>query len=183
MPFTFTPLSGLPDVTVIEPRVFPDGRGFFLEAYKESDFKKFGIDERFRQDNHSCSTKGVLRGLHYQMPPHAQGKLVRCIVGEIFDVVADVRRSSSTFGKWRAIVLSAHNKKMLYVPPGFAHGFYTISDIAEITYKVTAEYCRESERGVIWNDITLGVAWPSTEVSLSDKDLVYPPLCEAEVFP
>ncbi len=183
MPFTFTPLPGLPDVTVVEPRLFPDGRGYFLEYYRESDFKKAGINEHFCQDNHSRSTRGVLRGLHYQLPPHAQGKLVRCVVGEIFDVIADVRKSSPTFGRWDSLILSAENRKMLYVPPGFAHGFYTMSEVAEMTYKVTAEYCRASERGVIWNDPDLGVAWPSAEVSLSEKDTVYPPLARAEVFP
>ena len=182
MPFVFSPLPGLPDVKVVEPRVFPDGRGFFLESYKESDFLKAGIDARFRQDNHSRSTRGVLRGLHYQMTPYAQGKLVRCATGEIFDVVVDVRRSSPTFGKWASVVLSADNKKMLYVPPGFAHGFYTISEIVDLNYKVTEEYCRESERGLMWNDPAIGIMWPSGDFLLSDKDMGYPPLGEAEVF-
>ena len=181
MPFSFSETT-LPEVQLIEPRVFPDDRGFFLEYYKKSDFVANGITENFFQDNHSRSTRGVLRGLHYQLNPAAQGKLVRCISGEIWDVAIDIRRSSPHFGKWVGYCLSAENKRMLYIPAGFAHGFFTLSEIAEITYKVTAEYNPKCDRGIIWNDPQIGITWPSAGVLVSAKDAGLPLLKDAEVF-
>jgi dTDP-4-dehydrorhamnose reductase/dTDP-4-dehydrorhamnose 3,5-epimerase len=182
MPFAFQPVPQMPDVILIEPRVFPDPRGFFLESYKKSEFVSAGIGDDFVQDNHSRSTRGVLRGLHYQIPPFAQGKLVRCICGAIWDVVVDVRRSSPTFGKWFSLELSAENRKILYVPPGFAHGFLTLSEAAEIAYKVTAEYSAVHDRGILWNDPDIGIEWPFPDVILSEKDARNPNLSDAEVF-
>ena len=181
MPFSFSETT-LPEVQLIEPRVFPDDRGFFLEYYKKSDFVANGITENFVQDNHSRSTRGVLRGMHYQLNPAAQGKLVRCIYGEIWDVAIDIRRSSSDFGKWVGYSLSSENKRMLYIPPGFAHGFLTLSEVAEITYKVTTEYNPKCDRGIIWDDPQVGITWPSADVLVSAKDAGLPPLKEAEVF-
>ncbi|MBI2091744.1 MAG: dTDP-4-dehydrorhamnose 3,5-epimerase [Deltaproteobacteria bacterium] len=179
MSFTFEKLS-IPGLVIITPKVFPDGRGFFLESYKYSDFAENGINEYFTQDNHSRSAKGVLRGLHYQLEPYAQGKLVRCLEGEIFDVAVDIRKSSPTFGKWFSVKLSAENNKMLYIPKGFAHGFVVISDEAEVYYKCTAEYRPSSERGIIWNDSNLNIDWPVKEPVLSEKDSRYPKFREAE---
>ena len=181
MPFHFIQ-TDLPGVVLIEPRVFPDERGFFLEYYKQSEFDEHGIAEVFVQDNHSRSTRGVLRGLHYQLEPAAQGKLVRCIDGVIWDVAVDIRKSSTTFGKWVGYELNADNKRMLYVPPGFAHGFVTLTETAEITYKVTAEYAPECDRNIVWNDPDIGIAWPLADVVVSDKDLAAPKLRNAEVF-
>lgn len=178
MPFTFKRLE-IPEVILIEPRVFRDERGFFMEVYKHSEFAAFGIAERFVQDNHSRSVKGVLRGLHYQNPPKAQGKLVRVVVGEIFDVVVDIRKGSPTYGKWVGVKLSAENKRMLYIPPGFAHGFCVISDVAEVVYKVTAEYAPECEGGIIWNDPEVGIDWPIENPMLSPKDANWPMLRDA----
>lgn len=182
MPCTFTK-TDLPEVILIESRVFPDDRGFFLEYYKQSEFIKNGIAGAFVQDNHSQSTKGVLRGLHYQLDPSAQGKLVRCIRGEIWDVTVDIRQSSSTFSHWVGYHLSADNKRMLYIPPGFAHGFITLSEFAEITYKVTAEYDSAADRGVRWDDPQIAIKWPLAEVLVSAKDESAPLLKDAEVFP
>lgn len=179
MSFTFEKLSIL-GLVIITPKIFPDGRGFFLESYKYSDFAENGINEYFTQDNHSRSAKGVLRGLHYQLEPYAQGKLVRCLEGEIFDVAVDIRKSSPTFGKWFSVKLSAENNKMLYIPKGFAHGFVVISDEAEVYYKCTAEYRPSSERGIIWNDSNLNIDWPVKEPVLSEKDSRYPKFREAE---
>ena len=182
MPFEFKKLE-IPDVILVEPKIFPDDRGFFLESYKASDFIKNGITEKFVQDNHSRSCKGVLRGLHYQLNPFAQGKLVRCLKGELFDVAVDIRKGSDTFGKWVGEYLSEENKKMLYIPAGFAHGFYTVSDIAEIFYKATAEYSFDSDRGILWNDPEIGINWNvDTDPLLSEKDLKQPLLKDAEVF-
>ena len=181
MPFSFSKTT-LAEVQLIEPRVFPDDRGFFLEYYKKSDFVDNDIAENFVQDNHSRSTRGVLRGLHYQLNPAAQGKLVRCISGEIWDVAIDIRRSSPDFGKWVGYCLSADNKRMLYIPPGFAHGFFTLSEMAEITYKVTAEYNPKCDRGIIWNDPQIGITWPFADVLVSAKDAGLPSLKDAEVF-
>jgi dTDP-4-dehydrorhamnose 3,5-epimerase len=179
MSFTFEKLSIL-GLVIVAPRVFPDGRGFFLEAYKYSDFAANGIDEHFIQDNHSRSSKGVLRGLHYQLPPFAQGKLVRCIYGEIFDVAVDIRKSSPTFGKWIGMKLSSENNKMLYIPKGFAHGFVVTSNEAEVYYKCTAEYKPSNERGIIWNDPDLNIDWPLKQPVLSEKDSRYPKFEDAE---
>jgi len=181
MPFTFKKTE-IPSVILITPRVFNDSRGHFFESFKQSEFVENGISDTFIQDNCSRSTKGVLRGLHFQTNPSAQSKLVRCIQGAIFDVAVDIRRDSPTFGKWVAAELSDENKNMLFIPAGFAHGFYTLSDVAEVTYKVTAEYDPKTERGIMWNDNEIGIKWPSGEALLSDKDLIFPGLNEAEHF-
>lgn len=181
MPFQFEPTK-IPDVIRIIPRAFPDDRGFFAETYKESDFNQHGITLPFVQSNHSRSEKGVLRGLHYQIDPHAQGKLMRCGRGKIFDVAVDLRKSSPTFGKWVGMELSDENLEMLYIPPGFAHGFYTLSDVADVMYQVTGEYAPQSERGLMYNDPAVGIQWPEGPVLLSGKDSIYPSLADAEVF-
>jgi len=160
MPFNFekTELDG---VILITPKVFFDGRGLFFESYKKSDFFDIGIKEEFVQDNHSKSVKGVLRGLHFQKEPYPQGKLVRCVHGEIFDVIVDIRKGSPTFGRWLGTILSSENKKMLWIPKGFAHGFLTLSEIAEIIYKVSgSEYSHTHDAGIIWNDPFLNITWP-----------------------
>ena len=177
MPFQFSRLA-IPDVVLIEPTVFPDERGFFIESYKYSEFAAFGIKEHFVQDNHSRSVKGVLRGLHYQRQPKAQGKLVRVVVGEIFDVGVDIRKGSPTYGKWVGEVLSAENKRMLYIPPGFAHGFCVLSEVAEVLYKTTTEYSPEHDAGIIWNDPEIGIEWPIEHPILSEKDAGLPFLKE-----
>ncbi len=160
----------LPDLFVVESKVYEDQRGFFLESYNQRDFERMGIDVRFVQDNHSRSAKGVLRGLHYQIQ-NPQGKLVRVIVGEVYDVAVDLRSKSPTFGKWFAIRLSASNKKQMYVSPGFAHGFLVLSDFAELIYKTTDFYAPQHERCVIWNDPVLKIDWPLDGVPvLSEKD-------------
>ena len=179
MPFTFTPLR-IPDVILVQPRVFPDARGFFLETYKYSDFAAHGITETFVQDNHSRSARGVLRGLHYQNPPGAQGKLVRAARGAIFDVAVDIRPDSATFGQWVGEILSDENHHMLYIPPGFAHGFLTLSDVADVSYKATAEYAPELDSGVIWNDPTIAIQWLAQTPILSPKDAALPRLSEAD---
>jgi len=155
---------------LIEPRVFEDGRGFFMETYKMPDFVAAGIKGNFVQENHVCSSKGVLRGLHYQNPPFAHGKLVRVVRGEIFDVAVDIRKGSPTWGKWVGGILSAENKNMLYIPEGCAHGFLVLSEIAEVTYKTTDVYSAASEAGIIWNDADLNIEWPVSEPILSEKD-------------
>lgn len=169
MPFTFKKLS-IPEVVLIEPRVFKDERGFFMENYKYSEFADFGIKDKFVQDNHSKSKKGVLRGLHFQMLPKAQAKLVRCISGEIFDAAVDIRKGSPTFGKWVGEILSEENKKMLYIPIGFAHGFCVLSEKAEITYKSSDEYSPENERAIAWNDPTININWQIENPIVSEKD-------------
>ena len=178
MPFRFQRLE-IPEVVLIEPKVFADGRGFFMETYKLSDFSEFGIKEPFVQDNHSHSVKGVLRGLHYQNPPKAQGKLVRVVRGEIYDVAVDIRKGSPTYGKWIGVVLSEENKLMLYVPPGFAHGFCVLSEVAEVVYKCTEEYDPVAEAGIIWNDPEIGIKWPIEAPILSEKDSKWPRLRDA----
>ena len=151
----------IPDVFFIEPRVFGDERGFFFESFNEQAFNAAtGNSLAFVQDNHSKSVKGVLRGLHYQLPPKAQGKLVRVVQGEVFDVAVDIRKDSPTFGQWVAETLSADNKKQLWIPPGFAHGFLTLSDSAEFLYKTTDYWSPEHERAIIWDDPTLKIDWP-----------------------
>jgi dTDP-4-dehydrorhamnose 3,5-epimerase len=174
----------IPDVILFTPRVFGDDRGFFFESYNQKVFQEAtGIKPEFVQDNHSRSQKGVLRGLHYQLPPHAQGKLVRIVAGEVFDVAVDIRRGSPFFGKWVGAVLSAENKQQLWIPPGFAHGFVTRSDTAECLYKTTAFYALESERCIIWNDPDIGVDWHYEDAPLlSEKDLQGCALADAEVF-
>lgn len=169
MKFTETSLSG---VYVIEPKVFKDSRGFFMESYNKKVFKTHGIIVEFVQDNISRSTKGTLRGLHYQLAPHAQGKLVRVSEGEVFDCVVDIRLGSPTFGKWLGFTLNSRDRKALYVPPGFAHGFCVLSAEAEFTYKCTALYHPESERTIAWNDAAIGIAWPLQPDAdlISEKD-------------
>jgi len=179
MPFEFI-RTEIPEVIIVKPKVFEDERGFFLETYKKSEFEKAGIDTDFVQDNHSKSVKNVLRGLHFQKTPKEQGKLVRCIKGRIFDVAVDIRKNSPTFGKWVGIELSGTNKLMLWIPKGFAHGFLTLSDEAEIIYKVSgAEYSPEHDAAIRWNDPEIGIKWPITdEPILSEKDKNAPLLRE-----
>jgi dTDP-4-dehydrorhamnose 3,5-epimerase len=174
----------IPGILIFEPKVFEDERGFFMEAYKKSEFAALGFKEEFVQDNQSRSTQGVLRGLHFQLSSHPMGKLVRCLLGEIFDVGVDVRRGSPTFGQWTGELLSAKNKKMLYFPPGIAHGFYTVSEVAEVLYKCTGEYNKESERALAWNDPKIGINWPIKNdlVILSDRDQKHPFLDKLEVY-
>lgn len=162
--------TDLPEVKIIEPRVFGDDRGFFLESYNKREFKKIlNIDYDFVQDNHSRSVKGVLRGLHFQTE-NAQGKLVKIISGEVFDVAVDVRKNSPNFGKWTGMYLSGENKHMAWVPPGFAHGFLVLSDTCDFVYKCTDYYNPSAEKSLIWNDPAVGIKWPSTDVQLSNKD-------------
>ncbi|MGN0004883.1 MAG: dTDP-4-dehydrorhamnose 3,5-epimerase [Candidatus Gastranaerophilaceae bacterium] len=167
--------TDIEDVILVTPQVFGDDRGFFSETYKESVFKENGIVDDFRQDNHSKSTKGVLRGLHYQLYPKAQAKLVRCVKGKIFDIAVDIRKGSKTFGKWTGKILSEENKQMLYLPEGFAHGFVVLSDEAEFLYKVSNEYSPEHDRGIRWNDPDINVDWGiDFEPVLSEKDKKQP---------
>ena len=180
MPFHFTKLK-IPEVILIEPKVFTDNRGFFMETYKHSDFSSAGIKEYFLQDNLSTSSKDVLRGLHYQTSPMGQGKLVRSSSGEIFDVAVDIRRESPTFKEWVGVKLSAENRLMLYIPPGFAHGFLVLSETAEIIYKCTKEYSPANERGIIWNDPDINITWPVEKPQLSDKDVLNPLLRDAGI--
>jgi len=185
MPFNFkkTKLDG---AIIIEPRYFGDDRGFFAETYKKSDFIKNGIPFDFIQDNHSCSAKGVLRGLHYQTEPSAQGKLVRVIRGKVWDVAVDIRESSPTFGKWVGVELSEENRKMFFIPPGFAHGFVTLEDDTHFVYKCTSEYDVECDRSIRWDDPDLAVEWPlelldgEPAISKKDSDALW--LKDAEVF-
>jgi dTDP-4-dehydrorhamnose 3,5-epimerase len=181
----FTP-TRIPEVVLIEPRVFGDARGFFMESWERRKFREGGIDVDFVQDNHSRSAQGVLRGLHYQIR-RPQGKLVRVVQGEVFDVAVDLRRSSPTFGQWVGAALSAENKHMLWIPPGFAHGFYVMSpEGADFLYKCTDYYAPELERSVIWNDPDIGIEWPlagGRAPRLAAKDAAGVPLREAEYFP
>jgi len=176
--------TAIPDVLLIEPKVFGDARGFFFESYNRKAFREAtGLDVDFVQDNHSKSTQGVLRGLHYQLPPKAQGKLVRVVQGAVFDVAVDLRKSSPTFGRWVGDILSAENKKQLWIPPGFAHGFLTLSDTAEFLYKTTDYYSPEHERSLLWRDPALGISWPiEGEPKLAAKDADARTLKQAEVF-
>lgn len=179
----FTPTK-IPDVVLVQPKIFEDPRGFFMETYREDRFSAGGIPQRFVQENHSCSQKGVLRGLHYQLR-NTQGKLVRAISGEIYDVAVDIRRSSPTFGEWVGIILSAESRQQLWVPTGFAHGFYVLSDSAEVIYKVTDYYAPEWERNILWNDPKIGIEWPLHGNSfpiLSKKDVEGNSLEDAELF-
>ena len=175
--------TGIPEVLIIEPRVFGDARGFFYESFNRKVWEeKTGLRATFVQDNHSRSERNVLRGLHYQIN-QPQGKLVRAIVGEVFDVAVDIRKSSPTFGKWVGFTLSAENKRMMWIPSGFAHGFLVLSDVAEFLYKTTDYWAPEHERTIIWNDPDLAIAWPLRgEAKLSAKDRVGSPLKSAECF-
>lgn len=165
----------LPGVVIIEPDVFGDARGFFMETYSERKYADFGLNKKFVQDNLSFSGKGVLRGLHYQQP-HSQGKLISVIAGEVYDVAVDIRVGSPTFGKWVGIMLSGENKRQVYIPEGFAHGFCVVSDTAYFSYKCTDFYSPQDEGGIIWNDPDIGIKWPLKEVILSAKDEKYPRL-------
>ena len=174
--------TAIPDVLLVEPDVHGDARGFFFESYNRHALAAAGIDAEFVQDNHSRSRRGVLRGLHYQVE-HAQGKLVRVADGEVFDVAVDLRRRSPTFGRHVAMTLSAANRRMLYVPPGFAHGFIVTSESADFLYKTTDYWHREHERTLLWNDRALGIAWPAgIEPILAAKDVAGVPLASAECY-
>ncbi|MGY6038914.1 dTDP-4-dehydrorhamnose 3,5-epimerase [Aeromonas sp. AE23HZ002T15] len=172
------------DLFIIEPKVFGDERGFFFESFNQQQFESvIGRAVTFVQDNHSKSSRGVLRGLHYQLPPHAQGKLVRCVTGEVFDVAVDIRKSSPTFGQWFGVNLSAENKRQFWIPEGFAHGFVTLSDTAEFLYKTTAYYSPQSEASIRWNDIDIAIKWPlDFKPQLSSKDLQGVCLKDAVIF-
>jgi dTDP-4-dehydrorhamnose 3,5-epimerase len=174
----------IPEIKIIEPTLFEDDRGFFIESYNQQRFEEaIGYAVNFVQDNHSKSAKGVLRGLHYQLPPKAQGKLVHVIQGEVFDVAVDIRKSSPTFGQWFGLMLTAENKKQLWIPAGFAHGFMTLSDTAEFLYKTTDYYSPEHERSIHWNDSSIGIKWPTTNSPiLSLKDNVALDVENVEVF-
>lgn len=182
MPYQVTP-TAIPDVLLLEPQVFSDERGYFYESFNARDFReRTGLAVEFVQDNHSMSEKGVLRGLHYQVR-HAQGKLLRAVKGSVFDVAVDLRRPSPTFGRWVGAMLSAENRRQLWVPPGFAHGFLTLSEQAEVLYKVTDYWYPEHERTLLWNDPTLAIAWPAEGVPrLAPKDVKGKRLGETEVF-
>lgn len=174
MPFDFISLK-IPDIKLVIPKVFKDDRGFFLESYKKSDFIANGIVDDFKQDNYSKSSKGVLRGLHYQASPKEQAKLVRCCRGKIFDVAVDIRKSSKTFGHWVGEILSEENNHILYIPAGFAHGFVVLSDTAEIIYKTSNEYSKEHDRGILWNDPDININWGIDFMPvLSEKDKIQP---------
>ena len=177
--------TAIADVLIIEPRVFGDARGFFMESFNQQAFNEAtGTCFDFVQDNHSRSSRGVLRGLHYQLPPHAQGKLVRVTSGAVFDVAVDIRQGSATFGQWVGSELTAENHKQLWIPPGFAHGFVVLSDTADFLYKTTAYYAPQSDRGVLWNDPQIGIQWPNLGMDflLSEKDKKQPLLKDAEIF-
>lgn len=171
-----------PDVLLIEPDVFPDERGFFMETFHAKKYSQQGLPEVFLQDNHSRSTRGVLRGLHYQLE-HPQGKLVRVVSGEVFDVAVDIRKGSPQFGKWVGFVLSEENQRQVYVPPGFAHGFCVLSEQADFMYKCTELYAPGDEYGIAWNDPDVGIDWPQLDYSLSDKDQHFPLLRDADKLP
>ena len=174
----------IPEVLLIEPKVFGDERGFFMESFNQRNFsEKTGVNMEFVQDNHSRSSQGVLRGLHYQIQ-QAQGKLLRATLGEIFDVAVDIRKNSPNFGKWVGYLLSAENKRQLWVPPGFAHGFFVVSETADVLYKTTDYYAPEYERSILWNDSEIGISWPinGIEVKLSQKDKDGTTLKEADLM-
>ncbi len=181
MPFSFAPLD-IPDVILVEPKVFPDNRGFFFESFKASDFEKAGLPTQFVQDNFSFSKKDVIRGLHYQKNPKAQGKLVSVLKGSVWDVAVDIRRKSPTFLKWVAVELNDQNHAMLYIPPGFAHGFISLTEDVHLLYKCTNEYDPQADAGVRWNDPDIAIPWPAANPIVSTKDAVLPFLQQAEVF-
>lgn len=176
--------TAIPDVLIFEPKVFGDARGYFFESFNQKTFDEVvGRKVEFVQDNHSQSQRGVLRGLHYQLAPNAQGKLVRCTEGEVFDVAVDIRKSSPTFGQWVGVNLSAENKRQLWIPEGFAHGFVTLSETAQFLYKATNFYAPQSERSIIWNDAEINIAWPAVEnIQLSAKDQQGVKLSNADLY-
>jgi dTDP-4-dehydrorhamnose 3,5-epimerase len=177
--FSFKRLE-IPDLVLISPDLYKDERGFFLESYKKSAFKSNGVVVDFVQANHSKSQKNVLRGLHYQLNPVAQAKLIRVVSGEIFDVAVDLRKGSPYYGNWVGEALSSENKNLLYIPEGFAHGFCTLTDVAEVIYYCSNEYAPDSDRGIIFNDPDIGIDWPVKNPILSEKDLGLPKLSKAE---
>ncbi len=183
MPFTIEKFE-IPDLKLIIPKIFEDERGYFLESYKQSDYLKFGIKEDFIQDNFSYSKKNVLRGLHYQASPHTQGKLVHCLHGKVLDVAVDIRHGSASFGKWRSFILSDENHHTLYVPPGFAHGFYTLSESAFVIYKTSCEYAAGHDRGICYDDPTIDIDWQLQDLPIiSEKDKRHPRLAKARDIP
>lgn len=182
MPFKAEQVEDVPGLLILTPAVFGDDRGFFMEAYNRRDFFSLGIRSEFVQVNHSKSSRGVLRGLHYQTAPMAQSKLVRCLEGEVFDVAVDIRKGSPSFGKWYGLLLSEGNKKMFFMPRGFAHGFLVMSESAQIEYMVDEFYSPSHERGIIWNDPDLNIKWSYPEPLLSEKDARNLPFAEAEYF-
>lgn len=180
MPFTFKPLT-IPDVILVEPKVFPDDRGFFCESFKASDFEKANLPAHFVQDNFSFSKKDVIRGLHYQKNPRAQGKLVSVLKGGVWDVAVDIRRESSNFLKWAAVELNDRNHAMLYIPPGFAHGFISLTEDVHLLYKCTNEYDPQADAGIRWNDPDIAIPWPVCNPIVSAKDAALPLLRQAEL--
>lgn len=182
--------SRIPDVVLIEPAVFGDDRGWFMESFNQAKFEAeltrlgLSVPRPFVQDNHSCSKAGVLRGLHYQLPPHPQGKLVRVVQGAAFDVAVDIRKGSPTFGQWVGYELSASNRRQLWIPEGFAHGFLALQDDTHFLYKTTDVYAKDCERSILWSDPAIGIEWPLAELSpnLAPKDLQAPVLSDADVF-
>ena len=182
MPFEYRRIQSLADLMIIEPRVFPDDRGWFTETYKQGDFAANGIESSFNQDNHSRTDgRNVIRGLHYQLNPAAQGKLVRCVVGAVFDVAVDIRKGSPTYSRWVSVELTAENRRILWIPPGFAHGFCTLTEVSEVVYKATAEYSAKHDRCIRWDDPTLAINWPlTTHPLLSTRDASAPALAQAE---
>jgi dTDP-4-dehydrorhamnose 3,5-epimerase len=181
MPFAFSPLA-IPDVSLVEPKVFPDDRGFFLESFKASDFEKANLPSHFVQDNFSFSKKDVIRGLHYQKAPMAQGKLVSALKGGVWDVAVDIRRESPTFLKWVSVELNDRNHAMLYIPPGFAHGFVALTEDVHLLYKCTKEYDAQADAGIRWNDPDIAILWPVCNPIVSAKDRVLSFLKHVEVF-
>jgi dTDP-4-dehydrorhamnose 3,5-epimerase len=173
--------TDLPGVLIVEPRVFRDERGWFMETFNDAAFAQYGLPTEFAQDNHSFSVRGVIRGLHYQLDP-PQGKLVRCTRGSIFDVAVDIRRGSPTFGKWTGVELSTDNHLMLWVPAGFAHGFAALTDEADVLYKCTTRWNPQGERCIVWNDPGIGIEWPAVDPIVSTRDAAAPPLEQAEIF-
>jgi dTDP-4-dehydrorhamnose 3,5-epimerase len=179
MAFSFQQ-TALPGVVIVETRIFTDARGFFMESYKKSEFVAAGLDAEFVQENHSRSVRGTLRGLHLQRPPRAQGKLIRVVDGEIFDVAADIRADSPTYGTWISVVLSSENRKSVFIPAGYAHGFCVVSAEAQVVYKTTDEYAPELEWGVRWDDPLLAIPWPVNDPCLSERDRHWPLLAQRE---
>ncbi len=179
MAFTFLP-TAISDVVEIKPASYPDDRGEFAELYKRSEFQKAGIVDQFVQTNYSRSKKGVLRGMHYQIAPAAQAKLIRVVFGSVFDVAVDIRKESPTFGEWVAVTLSAKEKNMLYIPEGFAHGLCALEEDTQMEYNCSREYSPEHERGIVWNDKDIAIAWPISDPILAERDAAYPALAHAE---
>ncbi len=180
--FNFVYVKEIQGLILVEPLTHSDERGYFMETYRADEFEKAGIKDEFVQDNYSMSVRGVIRGLHFQVKPHVQSKLVRCVRGEIYDVAVDLRRRSKTFGKWLGVNLSGTNKRMLYIPAGFAHGFSTLSDEAEVLYKVDESYSREDERGIVFNDPHLAIDWKVDKPVVSSKDKALPGFDKEEEY-